>query len=299
MNNMFVPGEGKVLFFFGQDRDSIEEYTSSFRRIPAGFTVYSSVKLADGLESAADNGGIQDGQSIVDRYPDSAIHVGLSAVGSLEEIVAGKLDANIDRIGRWIVRADRPVFLRIGYEFDFPQNRYEPLKYISAYRYIADRFRKNSVVNIAYVWHSYAGAADLPIMDWYPGDDFVDWCAVSYFANPTSFMDGMAEFAGARGKPYMIAEATPYGTGNKSGQELWDLWYKGVMEYIRSRNVKAFCYIGCDWEKIPMFAGQGWGDARVQNDPVIRKNWEKVTERQDFLHASKDLFHSLGYRKAK
>jgi hypothetical protein len=78
----------------------------------------------------------------------------------------------------------------------------------------------------------------------------------------------------------------------------WETWFEGVFSFIRSKGVKAFCYIGCDWEKIPMFAGQGWGDARVQADPVVRRNWEKEINGKEFIHAGEGLFRQLGFRKA-
>lgn len=64
------------------------------------------------------------------------------------------------------------VYLRVGYEFDSPENNYQPLQYVTAYRRIVNDLRMLGVVNVAYVWHSYSQTpqSGWEQSNWYPGD---------------------------------------------------------------------------------------------------------------------------------
>jgi len=177
----FVPPEGKILLIIGQHKDAIDTYVKELEHTPAGIMVYTSVQLAEGIYDAFDHGGgAQHLQYEVEKYPDTVMQVGLYMVDVLDAIIEGKYDNNIKKIGKWIKKANRPVYLRIGYEFDGPHNHYDPELYVKAYRYIVEKFRRSGVNNVAYVWHSYANYTKRPVMDWYPGDEYVDWVAVSY-----------------------------------------------------------------------------------------------------------------------
>ncbi len=292
----FIPPEGKVLLIIGQEKQAIKDYVDSVGIIPGGTMFYTSIQQLDGLDGPYNRGGgVLDGRALLDAYPDSVLQVGLWMVDGLDAVAAGEYDKNIDRLGVWIKSSGRPVFLRIGYEFDIPLNRYEPVAYVQAWRHIVDRLRHNGVDNVAYVWHSYAGLPPHPWIDWYPGDDYVDWVAVSFFGQPNIYMTKLAEFALAHQKPFMIAESTPKGLGTKYGQASWDHWFRGFFQFISDKNVKAVCYINWDWETIPDFKGQGWGDTRIEANAVIKAAWTREVMQDKYLHASKDLFHQLGY----
>ena len=257
--------------------------------------VYTAVQDAQALESPVDNGGgLQDGQYLLDQYPQSVIQVGLWMVDGLDKTVKGDYDRNIDRIGRWIKKAQRPIFLRIGYEFDLPANHYEPHAYRLAYRYIVDRLRKAGVANAAFVWHSYANLPAYPLEDWYPGDDYVDWFGVSIFGMPNIYMKNFAKMAREHHKGFMIAESAPQGDGSKYGMTSWKLWYGPFFKFIDEEGVQAVCYIDLNWETIPMFKGQGWGDSRVQANEIVKNRWINEIRKEKFLNASPGLFKSLG-----
>src|SRR5205814_620405 len=139
--------------------------------------------------------GVQDAQYFVNLYPDTTLQLALWMVDELDQVNAGALDANIRRLGDWIKQAKRPVYLRIGYEFDYPGNRYDPAKYVQAFRRIVGIFREQGVDNVATVWHSFASKTDRPMSDWYPGDDVVDWVAVTYFhPDQGPYLDAVANF---------------------------------------------------------------------------------------------------------
>ena len=51
-----------------------------------------------------------------------------------------------------------------------------------AYKRIVDRLRAKGVENTAYVWQSTGFISGQEHLEgWYPGDDYVDWCGVSFF----------------------------------------------------------------------------------------------------------------------
>ena len=126
----FAPPDGKTFLLIGQDQETIETYIKSTAHVPVGFMVYTSVQEARGLADPVDYGsGIMHAQALVDKYPHAAIQIGLYMVGVLKEIIDGKFDENLDKIGAWIIKADHPVYVRIGYEFDLPQNGYDPALY--------------------------------------------------------------------------------------------------------------------------------------------------------------------------
>ncbi|MEL7220627.1 MAG: hypothetical protein AAGJ93_04860, partial [Bacteroidota bacterium] len=60
-------------------------------------------------------------------------------------------------------------------------------------------------------------------------------------------------------------------------------------------RIKAFAYINADWDNQPMWTGQGWGDSRVQANPLIRQNWEEEVLTAPWLLASEGLFEALDY----
>ena len=291
---LFAPPDGKVLLIIGEDKISTDDYARTIGIVPGGTMLYTAIQDAQALDMPVDNGGgIQDGKYLLEKYPDSVIQVGLWMVGGLEGVVKGEYDGNIDKIGNWIIQAKRPVFLRIGYEFDLPANNYEPKAYRLAFRYIVDRLRKAGVTNAAYVWHSYANLPPYPLNDWYPGDDYVDWFAVSMFGTPNIYMKNFAKMAREHHKGFMIAESAPQGDGSKYGLTSWKLWYGSFFKFINEENVQVVCYIDLNWETLPMFKGQGWGDSRVQANEIVKKKWMDEVQDKKYLNASPGLFKLL------
>lgn len=293
----FVPPNEKVLFIIGQDKLTIDNYVKDIGIMPGGFMVYTSVQKGDGIYTPKDyGGGTQDFQYLADKYPDAVFQVGLYMVDALDEVIQGVYDDNIDKLGDWIKKVNRPVYLRIGYEFDHPINHYQPQKYVEAYWYIVDRLKDNGVQNAAYVWHSAASYREHPLKDWYPGDEYVDWCAISYFSFIfyNKFIDSMLDFAKEHNKPFMIAEATPCGIGTTYPDYAWERWFQHFFNFIAESNTKAVCYINCDWESYPMWQGQGWKDARVQTSEVLKKRWLSEITKEKYLHSSPELFELLG-----
>ena len=160
---------------------------------------------------------------------------------------------------------DRPVYLRIGYEFDGVWNRgYEnPQQYIAAYRRIVDVMQKQGVSNTVYVWQASASPVDdllegkrEDIKQWYPGDAYVDWLGLSWFDMPDrrykhaptqrELADEVLQLARSKSKPVMIAEVAPQG---------FDL----AMLTVANR--------------FPLLDGQAGGNSRKLTAPAIWQQW--------------------------
>jgi len=295
-SNSFAPPSGKTLLLVGQDRDTIARYVRTTRNIPGGTMFYTSIQELKGLGGSTEYGsGPQDGKALLRSYPNAVIQVGLYMVGGLGNTIDGKYDANLKALAQWIKKAKRPVYLRIGYEFDYPSNNYDPQEYQQAFRYVVDYLRKEGVRNAAFVWHSYCvDNPDQQWMDWYPGNDYVDWFGVSIFSTAqVTTASNFLELARERGKPFMICESTPQGMYTLRGKIDW---FNHVFQFIKDRNVEAFCYINSNWDIMPMFRGQQWGDARIEKYPQIKDLWLKEIKQDRYLKSSPDLFHSLGWK---
>ena len=290
----FAPPSGKTLLFVGQDRDTLARYVRGTGSVPGGTMFYTSVQDLRGLQKAANYGsGPQDAKALL-RYRHSTIQIGLYMVGALGGVVTGKYDKNLKILAQWIKKARRPVYLRIGYEFDNPENHYDPQLYQQAFRYVVDFLRGQGVSNAAYVWHSYC-PEEAQWMDWYPGNDYVDWFGASIFASSqiwraTDFL----ELARKHRKPFMIAESTPAGMYSVRGKLDW---FKHVFRFIRDRNVEAFCYIDSNWDAMPMFVSLKWGDARIEQKRELKDFWLKEIRDDRYLKSSPDLFKNLGWTK--
>lgn len=316
----FAPPDGKTLFIIGQDlgavgglADYTDGYTDHIAPTPGGVTTYTDIATLSGLANLANYGsGDVSAQLLVDSptYADSALAIGLWMSGGGEALVAsGALDGQIDMLGAWIKVQDRPVFLRIGYEFDGEWNAYEPEPYVQAFRRIVDRFRASGVENVATVWQSathhsphYGGHE---WMAWYPGDDYVNWFGLSYFEPRLPILNSFLDLARAHNKPVMIAESAPKGASTSETQRpelLWQTWYQPFFDFIYTNSdvIRAVAYINVDWDSQPMWSGHEdrWGDSRVQANDVIAAHWRSELEKPLWLHASPDLFAQLGYGDA-
>ena len=247
---------------------------------------YTSIQKLEGIDQPADYGtGIQYAYGLAEHHPGTVLQIGLWMVGALPAINEGALDEQIDQLAALLARLPCPVFLRIGYEFDMPENGYEPQAYIAAFRRIADRFRAKQVGNVAFVWHSWTNDADRPTLDWYPGNNYVDWFGVSYFnADQLPHAEAMARLAKEYGKPLMIAEASPVGFGTRFGEVSWRQWFQPMFDFIERHDVKALCYVNWNWDAIPMFSDRGWGDGRIQADEAVKSHWLDTVSQPRYLH---------------
>ncbi|MEM9325075.1 MAG: endo-1,3-beta-xylanase [Bacteroidota bacterium] len=327
----YEPADGQVLLFVGQELESIGGIEAPFNDgyldhfdSPAGFTMYTNFapgdtsfgyvqKGLDGTWTTDDWGDSPSNLSLQLADPDfddMAVAIGLSLVNHEMAVANGERDSLARAYGAFLKSlAPRPVFLRIGYEFDgHGWNHYDRVSYLNAYRRIKDLYDEMEITNVAYVWQSTGWVSDPYLLEeWYPGNDYVDWCAYSFFARWKE--QEMIEFARAKGKPVFIAEATPAISDHQikfTGQtketilgneaqaiEAWDRWFTPFFNTIEDNAdvVKAVSYINCNWRAHPMWeynpTFQGI-DARLQTSNLIAERWESWTQSKAVLLAGRD-----------
>lgn len=303
-----VPSSGYTALVIGQDFFSIQNYTSTFEAcVPFGLMAYTALESSTGsltgLKYPINYGsGIEWISGLVEKYPISAIQLGLYLVDSWDRVISGLLDAKIDELVLYLNSLHVPVYLRIGYEFDSELNRYPTQEYKDMFIHIVERFRLKRNENIAFVWHAagFRTRNNIPVEEWYPGDDYVDWCGISLFQQPYECQeqfkcefkhaDILIKFCKSNEKPIMIAESTPFGgiidtnsderSVNEAGYQgdSWRRWYGNVMNYIEKHDIRLWSYINCDWDAQPMWQvnhaeGEMWGDTRVEAYPGIKQKW--------------------------
>ena len=305
-----VPPNGKTLLIMGQTVERISEYVDHFpnQKKPGGWSAYWGVPEFKGIIQPFRNetGSTQHHQMIIDSFPNTVLHSALWMVGKYEianRAGKGAYDKVIKQYGAWAKSANRPIYLRIGYEFDGPHNALEPKEYVKAYRRIVNRLRKVGADNIAFVWHSYAARPfnDYKVSDWYPGDDCVDWVGISVFGHAYggndfgAHCDSVLNFAKAHRKPVMIAESNPIRGIDNDNTDAWDEWFVNYFNFIYRKNIKAVSFINEDWPSLYIPGISEWKDARLYNNEKIAKAWFEETNKERYLKQSPELFEELGY----
>ncbi len=331
----FEPKDGEVLLFVGQELEAVggleaynDGYLDYFER-PAGWTTYSNInpgensfgRTQEGLDGIFDthDWGDNDYNATLQlnspNYENMALAIGLQFVNHEEKVADGTHDAYINKLADFLLSlGKRPVFLRIAYEFDGdPWNHYDRETTIKAYKRIVDMLRAKGVENTAYVWQSTGFISGQEHLEgWYPGDDYVDWCGVSFF-NRWKEIE-MYEFARKKGKPVFIAEATPtisdyggklYGLTKETqlsdpiqAEEAWEKWFIPFFNDIDDNPdvVKAVHYINCHWDSHPMWINNPTFkgiDARLHLSDSVSNRWRKITSQSKYIKSTPDLYEKL------
>lgn len=307
----FVPADGKTLLIMGQTVESINEYMDHFsdQPIPGGWATYWGIPEFVGITESHkyENSSSQNHQLLLEKFPNTIVQSAMWMVGKWDvakKTGNGDYDKVIKKYAAWAKSANRPIYLRIGYEFDGPHNELEPEEYIKAYRHIVDLLRSDGADNIAFVWHSYASKPfkDYLSSDWYPGDDYVDWAAISVFGHAYDadfgpYCDAILKFAKQHKKPVMIAEANPIHGIDRENIEVWNSWFVNFFNFIYNKNIKAISFINEDWPRTGINGISEWKDGRLYNSKQISEAWFKETNKDRYLKQSPVLYEQLGYMK--
>lgn len=340
------------LLIIGQDLGAIRGYMASDCCLrPDGLTAY--VDFYDiltegdfgglGIDASGNDAGFEFdwGAGPVGAYQTAtefgvdAIAIGLSITenehpGKLKRLVKGEFDAEIRQLARFMSLIDGPVYLRIGYEFDGAWNQgYEnSQRYVAAWQRIVDVLRQEGTDNFETVWQAGAASVD-EIIDqrheditrWYPGNEYVDWMAFSWFmqpnesndvpsaykpATPLDLAEELLAFARQRGKPVMIAEASPQaidinekfmahhsgiwdgesatGRVEMSNDKIWDHWFGPLFQLMNDNRdvIHILAYINADWDSQemwgPPYASGFWGDSRLETNSEIAARFNAAIE---------------------
>lgn len=202
------------------------------------------------------------------------------------EIAQGEYDATIREFAQLLGKMKIPIFLRPGFEFGgngFGQ--YASKKYwADAWKRIFDIFKNEGVENVVFVWNTL-DAEDF--IEYYPGDEYVDWWAIDVFNNDADkddFIDTFVKEAARHKKPVIIAESTPRYIGSEKGEKSWNTWYGPYFKLLsKYQDIKAFCYINASWKN-------HWNktfkyDCRIQSDKYVTEHFSKVLSDSKFIHS--------------
>ena len=353
----FEPLDGRILVMAGQNLDSTRAYYS-LKDVPrpAGFSDYISIQEigtpfpnyapdfpamyqgVDGLREPVNWGA---GEQCVDcllqkpGFDQTVITIGMYLGGPwdasgepcsgteqciIARIPRGDFDDQLGVFARWLnERNDRPVLLRIGYEFDGPWNGYEPEAYKGAFKYIRRFLDTAGVKNVAYVWQSFGYASYETLKAYFPLPDegygeYVDWIGYSYFTN-MSAAPGVNElkFARENGLKAIIAEVTPHSGVctrqydiERDGDQIKE-WMDKFFTHLDSNKdvVRAFSYINARWNDTsyaPMWSAEqthncaGFfadSNARLNDNDDIAKYWGEKVSSPAFLNKERDLYQKL------
>ena len=279
-----------VLHGAGQDLDSFRRYSAVFPRDqqPPVYMTYIGI-TGDAARVIEWGERLQRECKAIGRRG-LYLQIGLNMTGGndqgtgMEDVVArGEKDDNLALFCDILAQLDLPAFVRIGYEFEGNWNSYQPETYREAFGHIAQTMRQRQL-NAATVWCSAGASAGTPslaeLMTYYPGDEWVDWWGIDTFeaAEMTSrATQRFCEVAGERGKPVMIGEATPRGSGVLDGKASWDAWFAPFFALIRRQpEIKLFSYINWNWaywSDVLGFAWHDWGDCRIERNSAVASHY--------------------------
>jgi beta-mannanase len=315
-----VPAEGNVLLIIGQDLESIYNYTQDPNMpVPGGVTAYIDLyncdKPQDNISCFFPFGGLgedNDGNKVIDidwgsgplnasnaadGNPNSVLVIGLYmseewTPNGLARIAGGEFDNAVMKLGNFIASKDRPVYLRIGYEFDGKWNTgySNTTNFKNAYRRIVDIIRPIASKCEMVLQASTSPVDDIleqyreNIADWYPGDEYVDWMGLSWFLPPTftqglmsgnyvvpnqkELADEVLALARAHSKPVMICESAP------QGYNLTNLNFKNINTML------------------PNYGSPATGQVNKTADELWNE-WFKPYF--DYIHTNKDVIRAVAY----
>jgi hypothetical protein len=292
------PPDGRLLHAGGQEPGCFESYSAFLgARGPSVKMAYAGLEGLNGTAPGAVPAFFTALASALaaDAAPDGAfiaLQLGLQLPlnGQEARVAAGEYDAAIEALRAGLVALQRPVWLRIGYEFNGQWNNYAPASFVGAFRRVAAALRADALLNqtVALVWDGSCDTRTDPTPFW-PGADVVDWQGINLFSAGSS--PASASQRGScpwywlqdslqAGLPLMVGESTPRGLNTSDPATLgaWHAPYAALLQ--GAPNLKLFSYIDQDWEVAEGGRWRGWGEARVEvAAPALQAQWRALLGR--------------------
>lgn len=201
------------------------------------------------------------------------------------QVAQGRYNKEIDSLCIALKKWNRPVFLKIGLSANGHDLGYKPWAFKDAYVKIAKALKKHKVAEVALVWGTTPGIKEKSFMEYYPGNDFVEWWSLSLFksklindSTTQAFLDSALYFK----KPVMIGEASAaISSDTLHGKSDWDAWFKPFFKLIENTpQIKAFCYINTDWT---VSHTPQWGNARIELNNYISNEFKRHLHAELYL----------------
>ncbi len=288
----FAPSDGLKMYLCDQYGYLVqkEEIFSSGEQIPgpSGLIINTSVFLDISVKFI-------DGKSVEDLMPFFREHPNLLPVLMVNidkslyvRLWTGEFDDRIKRLAEFIQSMDRPIYIAVGVDVNHPVYANEPNDYTKSYRYFVDELCTHEVPTATFIWPLVGmspGYQGKDPMEWYPGDQYVNWLGTSmhkiteaHYAVKVQFdkpnFDRLLEIARAQDLPIMVLESSPASVIKNfgySGDDLWSFWYDPFFDFVeKNTEVKAISHLFPD--DIPL-------------DTVILKKWKEQISQDRYLFA--------------
>ena len=304
----YNPGKGKTLLLIGQTwQQEFQNYVNAVKP-PAGSSHYGEIYKGE-INQGDDAFGNNFLTYVNNTYPGAYALVAISikdnpgaggygnTYSALKDIAAGKWDAQIDQFAQtFAAHSDLKFFVRLGYEVSLYMfaSGGDSQTYKDAYNRMARRI-KAIAGNVEFVYHPVRGFND--VVDLYPGDEYVDWVALSVFnhdvclsspsgSNCSGKIDGNLEKAfdwavNTKHKPVMIAESAVQRYASETPEGFID-YLNRVRDIIDTYDVGVWAYINSDWNA-HNWTGD-WGDSRVEANSTVLKHWNSIVNTSRYVH---------------
>ncbi len=310
MGARFEPPDGRVLHGLGQyiehfytDRDNweqVDQYTRAVGKAPLFYSVYKALDpAADTLSTvrlaglAGHSGAPQILLVGIVLYDVERMgrQLGTPRIGA-EQILSGAWDSRVLKLAEEIKALPVPVFVRPGFEFGrgnlgaHADPDLTPEQFRQIWLRIHRLFRQAGASNAAWVWNT-VNPQDFAFLDWYPGDECVDWWGINLFTREQ--MSGAEKFldqARRHSKPVMICESCPIHDEGTRNPAVWETWFAPYFSLLdQNSHIKAFTYISDPWDR-PGF-WEDWADSRLgaaETDSTISVNYNQELGRPRYIH---------------
>jgi beta-mannanase len=202
-----------------------------------------------------------------------------------KKIVEGSLDATIKARAQGAKALGKPFFLDFAAEMngDEAWGGNNPKLYVAAYRHIHDLFAAEGATNVVWAWCPNVTDVDggnSKTMDYYPGDDYVDWTGVDGY-NWGRGNGGWQSFErvfvkiypllAAKNKPIIIGEMASADVGGDKAA-----WIDAIIPVLRT--------------KFPMIKALVWFDVKKERDWRINSS---PASQESFSRMAKDAYFNL------
>jgi len=298
------PGN-RIIHGAGQDPRGFADYRSNFDREHQPLIYLTYVGLTHPVKTVAE-WGAQVRNELAAIAPHQVVpQIGLNFTGGKDNgsgmdraVADGEFDAQIHAFADAVASFRRPVFIRIGYEFEGSWNNYRPTTFTKAWVRITRMLRARRLP-FATIWCVAGASSGWPpmsrLMEFYPGDEWVDWWGVDVFSEDEFAKPELGAFLDAARhhcKPVAIGEMTPRYVGVLEGRKSWERWFGPMIELLKRRpEIKATAYINWewrDWSNRLGFTWHDWGDARLERNALVCCSWVHELSDPIFLHAAVD-----------
>lgn len=247
-----VPAQGALLgHYYGNG--TIAQTDQEIGRKPAVHLTYYDFAGDDWVDSPVNTSDFADGRiPLVNVEPNNV---------NFDDIVNGTYDDLLTQ------RADEAKALGKQFFVDFAAEMngdegwgdHDPAKYIAAWRHIHDIFVARGATNVVWAWcpNNEDAEGSPPAMNYYPGDQYVDWTGIDGYNWGTSdpdfawqtFRDVFADMypqLAAKGKPVIIAEMASDEAGGSKAD-----WIDDIVPTLKNDYplIKAIVWFDVDKER--------------------------------------------------